>query len=342
MPSETIEVRSSYVTAERVYVEFRNSLLMSDHSVDKGGTGKGPSPGDMMLAALTASGVLAARRRAVEAGAPLQAVRAAANGRYDRETIDGPMPGLTFAGEVRQRVELFGAPSGQVAILRAALEECAVAQTLRAGVDLDEKVVLRRSGRPRMAGARNEVLWAGDAALAQLPKGLTVSGPAAQRWAAVATDAGPDHALVDVAGAMIGVNRLAGAPGGPSPFELLAAALSTCTAIFVARNAGFYGIPVEGVEVTVRLEADASQDQSVRRMTKTAVLRGDLTDAEFQQCKFFADFCAIGNSLKRGMPIVSDLSVEEADAGRSTIIGGLREVAPPTGADCVDGTCCIP
>ncbi|MDB5454034.1 MAG: hypothetical protein JWO33_2612 [Caulobacteraceae bacterium] len=346
MTTANVEVRSSYLTQELVRVEFANSMLVSDHPVFMGGSGRGPSPGAMMLAALTSSGVLAARRQAAANGGGLQAARAAANARYDRETVVGHMPTIVTTGQVYQQIELFGGAIDDLEALRPAIENCAVARTLREGLELDEEVILQRSNRPRLpVASRNEVLWANETPLFGMAAGQTLDGPAPVRWSAVATDAGEDNVLVDLPGAMMTVSRVMGAPGGPSPAELMAAALSTCTAIFVARNAAFRGIPLEAVDVSVRLETDAEQTQPIRRMTKTAILRGDLTDDEFAQCKFFADFCAIGNSMKRGMPIADTLSISLVpgdETRRPALIGGLGEVAAPVGAECVDGTCCIP
>jgi putative redox protein len=141
---------------------------------------------------------------------------------------------------------------------------------------------------------------------------------------------------------MLPVSAAAGGPDGPSPTELLAAGLAACTTIYVARNAAYHGIALNSVEVTVRADREADDDHPIRRMVKDTVVTGDISAADFERVKFFADYCAIGNSLIRGIEIDTDLNISSEALGDSPAAGGLQDLPPPDDPDCVDGTCCIP
>jgi uncharacterized OsmC-like protein len=57
---DQLEVEAIYMERELVRVEFKHSNLVSDHPSHIGGTGKGPSPGDIMFAGLAAASVFCA------------------------------------------------------------------------------------------------------------------------------------------------------------------------------------------------------------------------------------------------------------------------------------------
>lgn len=342
MTAEPVEVKATYVAAELVRIEFCNSHLMSDHPVTMGGGGKGPSPGVMMLSALTSAGVLAVQKKAKQDGGKVLAVRAAATARYDRETVSGPMPALVTTGVIRQRLDLLTDLGADIPALTAAFNENGIARSLRDGIELEEHVRLEPANGARPAARpRNEVLWAGDKAMSVLDSGVIVAGTLAPKWAAIATAPDAERAMVDFSRNMLPVSAAAGGPDGPSPTELLAAGLAACTTIYVARNAAFHGIVLNSVEVTVRADREAGDGQQIRHMVKDTVVTGDISAADFERVKFFADYCAIGNSLIRGIEIDTDLNISSEALGDSPTPRAL-DLPPPDDPACVDGTCCIP
>ncbi len=88
---------------------------------------------------------------------------------------------------------------------------------------------------------------------------------------------------------------------GPTPPELLVAALASCVGIFAAMFAQRNGLSPEGIEV----EARAETAQSPMRLTDfSAVLRFPSLPAELKdKARAFIESCLVGNTLKRANPV---------------------------------------
>jgi putative redox protein len=105
---------------------------------------------------------------------------------------------------------------------------------------------------------------------------------------------------------------LGGTDEGPTPYDLLAAALGTCTAMTIRMFADRRGWPLEGV--TVRLthsrehkldcEACEARPVGIDQFARTIELAGELTEEQRAGLLRVADRCPVGQTLERGIRIV--------------------------------------
>lgn len=116
------------------------------------------------------------------------------------------------------------------------------------------------------------------------------------------------HTLVADEPASVG-----GTDAGPTPYDYLAAALGTCTAMTVRMYADRRGWPLE--RVTVRLthsrvhEKDCERSDAERvgidQLARSIEFDGDLTEEQRAGLLRIADRCPVGQTLERGVRIVS-------------------------------------
>ena len=105
---------------------------------------------------------------------------------------------------------------------------------------------------------------------------------------------------------------MGGTDEGPTPYEYLAAALGSCTAITLRMVADRRGWPLE--EVTVRLthtrdhkeDCESCEDAAVGidQFARVIDLVGDLTEEQRAALLSIADRCPVGQTLERGVHIV--------------------------------------
>ncbi|MDJ0814327.1 MAG: bifunctional alpha/beta hydrolase/OsmC family protein [Woeseiaceae bacterium] len=109
-----------------------------------------------------------------------------------------------------------------------------------------------------------------------------------------------DHAFVaDEPAAVGGSNR------GPSPYELLSAALATCTTMTLKMYAGFKEIAMDAVTVRVshrKMHAEAcadceAEDGKIDEFHRELTIEGDLDDAQRQRMLEIADRCPVHQTL---------------------------------------------
>jgi putative redox protein len=106
---------------------------------------------------------------------------------------------------------------------------------------------------------------------------------------------------------------LGGTNAGPTPYDYLAAALGTCTAMTIRMYADRRVWPLDAV--TVRLthsrvhqkdctECEA-QTVGIDQFARSIELAGDLTEEQRAGLLRVADRCPVGQTLERGVRIVS-------------------------------------
>ena len=341
--SNKTTVEATHIEKEFVRVEFAHSCLVSDHGKGIGGLGKGPSPGDVWFAGLTSASVFCALDAAKREGVRLTSVVARAGMRADREGVSGPLHALGFLARIWRRLEIDGSLNGIDPTRLAG--NVGILETLRHGVDLDERVTFSDMGaRPFPVKWKNEAFLEHETSVDGLTPGERLTGSNAARWSVSATALDDETVLVDIPGVPICVSRTGGPRRGPTPHELLLGGLAGCTAIYVGRNAPFHDIPLERISVVARSDTPADLSRAVQSIEKLTTLVGELTDAERTKCKFFADFCALGETIKRGAEIIDDVITSETSGtteARSPLASLARSSPPPSELACDDGSCCV-
>jgi putative redox protein len=104
-----------------------------------------------------------------------------------------------------------------------------------------------------------------------------------------------------------------GTDQGPTPYDYLAAALGTCTAMTIRMYADRRGWPLEGVTVRLthsRLHAQDCQqcdaeDVGMDMLTRSIELSGELTEEQRARLQRVADRCPVGQTLARGVSVVA-------------------------------------
>lgn len=330
-------VKVFHLERELMRVEFGASHLVSDHSVRLGGGGKGASPGELLLAGLTAATVLGAREAATRQGAPLRAVVVRAGLRSDREGAEGALGSLAVLGQVSRRVELIGPIANEAG--EGLTDDLGFTPTLTNGLALREKVAFA-PGRDegRLSEWFNAALSDTASRTPALRLGERQAGEDSG-WRVHATEAAPGLALVQMSGAPMLVSA-DGRFGAPTPNELLLASLAACTTIFVARYARLQEIPLQSVEVTASADAPFGSGRPVARVEKDTLVTARIGPEAEDACRFFADHCAIGESLKRGIEVRSETWIRDAPGpgqGQGLPITDLLSTAPA----CDDMSCCV-
>jgi len=112
-----------------------------------------------------------------------------------------------------------------------------------------------------------------------------------------------------------------GFDAGPSPYDLLAAALGTCTTMTLRMYADRKGLEVTRVSVEVahdkvhasevsEVAAERSGGRPIDRFTRTITIEGDLDDAARQRLAEIADRCPVHRTLEQSSVI--ETAVAEA------------------------------
>jgi putative redox protein len=165
-------VAATFAGHEQVRVHFTMRDLLVDHPPEVGGSGQGPSPGELLLAALAACTAVYIGRNAERYGVPVESIDVGASFETAHDPTDGPLDAVSYLDRVVKRVEVRGPLNqDQLAMVRFWAEHCAIGETLRRGVDLVEEVELLPpcDGQPpsgdMMPGglSRHEDLQEGDA-----------------------------------------------------------------------------------------------------------------------------------------------------------------------------------
>jgi uncharacterized OsmC-like protein len=289
------------VGGEQIMVNFKQFDLLCDHTHDAGGTDQGPPPGDLLVAALVGCTAVYVGRNCERLGIPLESVHVGGA----REIGGVPAPDGPLASSVRRE----GAPAGdihflsrmkkwvelrgpltpeQVETVRYLVDHCAIGETLKRGVEIDEEIVLIDDPTVPVFGGRDLVRGAPASASADASYDDCCSGDVCEVPATAvakangnghvsafsAQDATPRVIATYVGNEQILVNfrqlhllldharSMGGNEVGPSPGHLLYGSLASCTAVYVGRNCRRLGIPLQSVHVAVTgsLGADPAPD----------------------------------------------------------------------------------
>jgi len=106
-----------------------------------------------------------------------------------------------------------------------------------------------------------------------------------------------------------------GTDQGPTPYELLAAALGACTSMTLRMYARAKGWPLQRVITTVRHEKIHAQDCAdcetkegrIDRMEREIVLEGPLDEAQKNRLLEIAERCPVHRTFEREVKVVTRL-----------------------------------
>jgi uncharacterized OsmC-like protein len=347
-----LEVECKHLEGELMRVRFASTQWVADHPFKLGGTETGPSPGEMMMMGLASASALAGRQFATRGGLEVSQVGARTsmstiNEGFTGELHNGPLLRLTYIGQFWRRLQSDGRLSqADQAALAAAMSETTVARTLQLGTEIDEKFVCRRTGEGRRKMPEKNPFYLREELNERMPEGEKSDAFTVGNWRVAAAAMDDEACLLKAVRSLWVVGDRVELMKGPTPEELLLAALAACTTIYVARNSNLQDIPAESVGVKVRAEIPDDRTQPITRFEKSCEVTGDLTDKEIADLEHMAYYCALGETLKRSTPFVDEVAIGET-AGASGPPNALVALAsdapkPSDPAFCDEGSCCVP
>jgi uncharacterized OsmC-like protein len=333
---DTLKTRATHLRREQVLLEMDHGTVIADHPVRLGGQGRGPSAGELVAMALSASTALAAAEATGRTGHDEVGMTAMSSYQHGRERIDGPIASLIFMSALRHRLEVAGNGDDDVVdAMVGAARRCRVARAMREGLTITERCEFGVSAMTRRTDPFvNEIFVAGEREHAAKAMGTkSIETPAAfvdatWRFPAQMVDTGVvavNHGHQAYLVSASGESRIGAAP---TPNELLVAALVACTTFYVVHHGLYNKLAIDSI--TVEAVAQIDHRGVVRSIEKTAMISGDLDAAERSALEKIAELCYVGESMRRGVSVGFEVEFD-ADAHESL-----------ASAECDDGACCIP
>lgn len=112
--------------------------------------------------------------------------------------------------------------------------------------------------------------------------------------------------------------ELGGLDSGPAPYDMLLAALGSCTAMTIRMYANQKKWPLEGVSVTLTHRKETGADKVKRDViTREISLEGDLDDTQRQRLLEIANKCPIHKTLESKPEINSTLAPAQPQTPRA-------------------------
>jgi len=210
-----------------------------------------------------------------------------------------------------------------------------LARTLSKPTPIEEAIRFVKRPPREMSGFVNEVLVSNQNEQDEIDIGVVSLSKPEARWRIGAQYLAPSSALGyhDHQTYVIGSGS-EGSLRGPTPVELLAGALTSCTVYYVVHNAVYRSMPVHSIDALA--EVTMADDGTIASINKTTTVSGDLTSEQMREIEVMANSCYVGESLKRGICLTREVEVLDSTSGK----GETVSLAPFVSCD--DESCCIP
>ena len=138
-------VSARHVVRDQIQVKMGRHSMLIDHSVEMDGDDLGPSPVATLLAALAGCKAVTVARYARRKGYPVESIEVRIPAfDLDHDRIDGPVHAVLRLSGVKTVIELKGPiTEEQRQELEAVAHTCPISETLRRGVAIEQRVLLR-------------------------------------------------------------------------------------------------------------------------------------------------------------------------------------------------------
>ncbi len=94
---------------------------------------------------------------------------------------------------------------------------------------------------------------------------------------------------------------------GPNPFDLLLAALGTCTALEVSVLAASARVPLEMTSVEVIGEWQGEGREKRYRILRRVTVRGDFPEKDIERIRRWAERCPVGKIVEKGAEVATEV-----------------------------------
>lgn len=330
-------IKSQYLGGETLLVDLGRSLLVSDHPPQLGGSGKGPLPGDLMKGALISSILLALGEAADRGELPIESCAARCSSPLAYSDTNGPLARIVYVTQFDVDLVVVGElDSAQLSLIDKIARECSVAKALAGNLDLKENNQFLAVEAWHTNTKDLELLMEtrGHLSLDRDEDAVSPAKAGAEYLGAgrVMLTWGSSAHLVESANSV---------GSGSAPEELLMASLAACTTVFVGRAARAAGASVD-IRVVCEGEFNA-ENGAPGRISKQLEIRGELNQSQREEIAFYADHCALGETLGRCSTININVQHIPSQAAAGVSVSGAKSALSfIQDSACEDGFCCVP